>query len=216
MLGGGGFYRGSSVLLSGVAGTGKTTIAGHFADAACRRGERCLFFVFEESAEQICRNARSVGLDLQQHVDSGLLRFEAARPSLYGLEMHLARMHRDLEQFDPAVVVIDPISAFRGPRSEVHADPAAHGGPAEEPGHHRPVHQPQERRFARGWDGSGPVLADGHLDQADGRRGGRRAQPHALRHQGARHEPLQPGARVPDHRHRDRADRRPMSARMAC
>ena len=121
MLGAGGFYRGSSILLSGVAGTGKSTIGAHFADAACRRGDRCLFFVFEESAEQICRNARSVGLDLQRHMDGGTLRFEAARPSLYGLEMHLARTHRDLEQFDPAVVVIDPISAFRGPTSEVHA-----------------------------------------------------------------------------------------------
>ena len=121
MLGARGFYRGSSILLSGVAGTGKSTIGAHFADAACRRGDRCLFFVFEESAEQICRNARSVGLDLRQHMDSGKLRFEAARPSLYGLEMHLARTYRDLEQFDPAVVVIDPISAFRGPISEVHA-----------------------------------------------------------------------------------------------
>lgn len=121
MLGAGGFYRGSSVLLSGVAGTGKTTISAHFADAACRRGERCLYFLFEESAAQVRRNARSVGLDLQRHVDAGLLRFEAARPSLYGFEMHLARMHRDLEQFDPAAVVVDPVSAFRGPSSEVHA-----------------------------------------------------------------------------------------------
>jgi len=121
MLGASGFYRGSSVLLSGVAGTGKTTISAHFADAACRRGERCLYFLFEEGAAQVRRNARSVGLDLERHVDAGLLRFEAARPSLYGLEMHLARMHRDLEQFDPAAVVIDPLSAFRGPSSEVHA-----------------------------------------------------------------------------------------------
>ncbi len=121
MLGRSGVYRGSSILLSGVAGTGKTTIGSTFVDAACRRGERCLFFVFEESAGQICRNARSVGLDLQRHVESGLLRFEAARPSLYGLEMHLARMHRDLERFDPAVVVVDPVSAFRGPDAEVHA-----------------------------------------------------------------------------------------------
>jgi circadian clock protein KaiC len=121
MLGAGGIYRGSSVLLSGVAGTGKTTISAHFADAACRRGERCLYLLFEESAAQVRRNARSVGLDLERHVDAGLLRFEAARPSLYGLEMHLARMHRDLEQFDPAAVVIDPLSAFRGPSSEVHA-----------------------------------------------------------------------------------------------
>ena len=121
MLQKGGFYRGSSILLSGVAGTGKTTFASHFVDAACERGERCLSFVFEESAEEICRNALSVGLDLKKRVDSGLLRFEAARPSLYGLEMHLARMHRDLDQFKPSIVVVDPLSAFRGPETEVHA-----------------------------------------------------------------------------------------------
>lgn len=121
MLRGGGFFRGSGILLSGIAGTGKTTFASQFADAACRRGERCLSFVFEESAQEICRNARSVGLDLAKWVDEGLLRFEAARPSLYGLEMHLARMHRDLDRFRPDVVVVDPISAFRGPSSEVHA-----------------------------------------------------------------------------------------------
>ena len=121
MLRSGGLFRGSSILLSGVAGTGKTTIASHFADAACRRGERCLFFVFEESAQEICRNAESVGLDLPQWMAAGSLRFEAARPSLYGLEMHLARMHRDLDRFQPDVVVMDPISAFRGPGTEVHA-----------------------------------------------------------------------------------------------
>jgi circadian clock protein KaiC len=121
MLGNGGFFRGSSILLSGVAGTGKTTIASHFANAACERGERCLFFAFEESEQEICRNARSIGLDLPTRVDDGLLRFEVARPSLYGLEMHLARMHRDLERFRPDVVAIDPISAFRGPATEVHA-----------------------------------------------------------------------------------------------
>ena len=121
MLRSGGLFRGSSILLSGVAGTGKTTIASHFADAACRRGERCMFFVFEESAQEICRNAESVGLDLLRWVVAGSLRFEAARPSLYGLEMHLARMHRDLDRFQPDVVVLDPISAFRGPDAEVHA-----------------------------------------------------------------------------------------------
>ena len=121
MLEPGGFFRGSSILVSGVAGTGKTTIASSMIDAACARGERCLAFVFEESGEQICRNARSVGLDLKRHVEAGLLRFEAARPSLYGLEMHLARMHRDIQQFEPTIVVVDPISALRGPESEVHA-----------------------------------------------------------------------------------------------
>lgn len=121
MLRSGGFFRGSSILLSGMAGTGKTTFANQFADAACRRGERCLSFVFEESAQEICRNAVSVGLNLSKWVDAGLLRFEAARPSLYGLEMHLARMHRDLDRLRPDVVVVDPISAFRGPSAEVHA-----------------------------------------------------------------------------------------------
>ncbi len=121
MLRDGGFFRGSSILLSGVAGTGKTTIASHFADAACRRGEHCLYFAFEESAQEICRNARSVGLDLPHWIEAGLLRFEAARPSLYGLEMHLARMHRDIDGFQPDVMVVDPISAFRGPATEVHA-----------------------------------------------------------------------------------------------
>jgi len=121
MLRTGGFYRGSSILLSGVAGTGKTTIGSHFVDAACARGERCLCFVFEEGAEEICRNALSIGLDLRKRVESGLLRFEASRPSLFGLEMHLARMHRDLDSFKPDMVVLDPISAFRGPPSEVHA-----------------------------------------------------------------------------------------------
>ena len=121
MLDPGGFFRGSSILISGVAGTGKTTISASMVDAACSRGERCLAFVFEESGEQICRNVRSIGLDLQRHVDAGLLRFEAARPSLFGLEMHLARMHRDIRQFAPSIVVIDPVSALRGPAFEVHA-----------------------------------------------------------------------------------------------
>jgi circadian clock protein KaiC len=121
MIRNGGFYRGSTILVSGVSGTGKTTVATHFANAACLRGERCSFFSFEESAEEICRNARSVGLDLQAHVEAGLLRFEWARPSLYGLEMHLARMQRDIETFKPTVVVIDAISAFRGPVGDVHS-----------------------------------------------------------------------------------------------
>jgi len=121
MLRNGGFYRGSGLLLSGSAGTGKTLIGCHFIDVACRRGERCMFFVFEESAAEVCRNALSIGLDLRTWVDTGLLRFEAARPSLYGLEMHLARMNRDVTTFQPSVVVVDPISAFRGPDLEVHS-----------------------------------------------------------------------------------------------
>ena len=120
MLQHGGFYRGSSILLSGVAGTGKTTVATHFAEATCARGERCLYFALEESAREICRNATSIGIDLEQRADQGLLRFESSRPSLFGLEMHLARMHRSLELFRPATVVIDPLSAFRGSPVQVH------------------------------------------------------------------------------------------------
>ncbi len=121
MLEPGGFHRGSSILISGEAGTGKTMISSSMVDAACARGERCMAFVFEESGDQIARNARSIGLDLARHVQTGLLRFEAARPSLYGLEMHLARMHRDIDRFQPALVVIDPLSALRGPVAELQA-----------------------------------------------------------------------------------------------
>ena len=121
MLGAGGFYQGSSVLISGAAGTGKTSLASHFAEAACRRGERCLYFAYEESPQQIVRNMRSVGIDLAPWVESGLLRFEAARPSLYGLEMHLARMQRDTDAVRPSAVILDPISSLRGDLTDVHA-----------------------------------------------------------------------------------------------
>ncbi|MGY3697752.1 circadian clock protein KaiC [Bradyrhizobium sp. USDA 3240] len=121
MLGRGGYYKGSSVLISGLAGTGKSTFGAAFADASCGRGERSLYFAFEESPDQVVRNMRSVGIDLKKHLDSGLLRFEAARPSLFGFEMHLARMNRDIEKFKPATIVVDPISAFRGPAMEIHA-----------------------------------------------------------------------------------------------
>jgi circadian clock protein KaiC len=121
MLGAGGFYAGTSILVSGTAGTGKTSLAAHFVEAVCARGGRCLYFAFEESPAQIVRNMRSIGLDLQPHVDAGLLRFEAARPSLFGLEMHLARMYREIEEFAPAAAVLDPISALRGETGDVHS-----------------------------------------------------------------------------------------------
>lgn len=121
MLGGGGFYRGSSVLVSGAAGTGKTSLAAHFVDAACRRGERCIYFAYEESPSQVVRNMRSIGIDLAPWIGCGLLRFEAARPSLYGLEMHLARIQHDIDRFQPATVVIDPFSGLRGDAVELHA-----------------------------------------------------------------------------------------------
>jgi circadian clock protein KaiC len=112
MLAGDGYFRGTSILISGTAGTGKTSVAAHFADAACRRGERCLYFAFEESPRQLSRNMRSIGLDLEPHLRSGLLRFHASRPTLFGFEMHLATMHKEVDGFEPAVVVLDPISNF--------------------------------------------------------------------------------------------------------
>jgi circadian clock protein KaiC len=119
MLGQGGYYAGSSVLMSGSSGTGKTILSAHFVDAACERGEKAIFFSFEEAPSQILRNLRSVGIDLTKHVESGLLRFESARPSLFGLEMHLVLMMREIDKFNPSIVVVDPISAFRGTLSEV-------------------------------------------------------------------------------------------------
>ena len=110
MLGGKGYYRGSSVLFSGTAGTGKTSFAAHFVDAACRRGERCLYFAFEESPAQIMRNMRSIGIDLEQWAAAGLLRFKAARPTLQGLETHLAEMHKIVEEFKPVNVIMDAIT----------------------------------------------------------------------------------------------------------
>ena len=110
MLDGQGFFRGSTVLLSGTSGTGKTTVAAHLANATCLRGERCMFFSFEESPSQILRNMRSIGINLEPHVKKGLLQFHSTRPTVHGLEMHLVRMHKMLEQFKPAVVVVDPVS----------------------------------------------------------------------------------------------------------
>ncbi len=112
MLGGRGYYRGSSVLLSGTAGTGKSSVAAHFADATCRRGERCLYLSFEESPAQFVRNMRSIGLDLGRWIDEGLLHFHSSRPTLYGLEMHLATIHSLVNRVQPTAVVVDPVSNF--------------------------------------------------------------------------------------------------------
>jgi circadian clock protein KaiC len=114
MFGGQGYFRASSVLLSGGAGTAKTTLAACFLDAACRRGERAVCFQFEESPSQYARNMRSVGLNLDRWVKKGLLRIHAARPTLYGLEFHLATMHREVDDAEPSVVVVDPLSSFTG------------------------------------------------------------------------------------------------------
>ena len=102
MLGGDGFYRGSTVLVSGTAGTGKTSLSAHFVDAACRRGERCLYFSFEESPGQMMRNMKSIGLDLEQWTNRNLLQFHSSRATVYGLEMHLAIVHKIVQEFQPS------------------------------------------------------------------------------------------------------------------
>jgi circadian clock protein KaiC len=123
MLGGQGFYKGSTVLLSGTAGTGKTSLAASFADAACRRGEQCAYFLLEESPQQMIRNMRSIGIDLQQWSERGLLHLLAERPSRFGLEAHLAAMYRAIDELSPETVVVDSITDLLslGGQAEVQA-----------------------------------------------------------------------------------------------
>ena len=110
MLDGSGYYRGSSILISGTAGTGKTSFASNFVDAACKRGERCIYFAFEESPSQIIRNMNSIGIDLEPWIENGLLQIRSMRPMAFGLEMHLVDMLRHIDKFQPNVVIFDPIS----------------------------------------------------------------------------------------------------------
>jgi len=112
MLEGKGYFRGSTVLVSGTAGVGKTSVAAHFAEEACKRGERVLFFCFEESPRQLMRNMLSIGIKLETWVQQGLLQFQATRPTFYGLEMHLAATHKAVNNFKPDVVILDPINTF--------------------------------------------------------------------------------------------------------
>jgi len=110
MLDGKGYYRGSSILISGTAGTGKSSISAKFAESICRRGERCLYLAFEESESQIIRNMKSIGIDLEPWVKKGLLKIQASRPTFSGLEMHLVQIHNLVESFNPSVVIFDPIT----------------------------------------------------------------------------------------------------------
>jgi len=123
MLGGQGVFRGSSVLVSGSPGTGKSSISATFVDAACRRGERALLFAYEESSAQILRNMNSIGIDLAPWVQQGLLQIHASRPTLQGLEQHLVTMHDTVQAFRPAVVVVDPISNLTNERSDAEVKP---------------------------------------------------------------------------------------------
>ncbi len=122
MLSGKGFYRGTTILVSGTAGTGKTSLAASFVDAACRRGERCVYFSFEESPGQLIRNMRSIGLRLEQWTTKKLLQFHSSRATFYGLEMHLAMIHKIVQKFQPEVVVLDPVDSLiqAGNRRDAH------------------------------------------------------------------------------------------------
>jgi circadian clock protein KaiC len=123
MLSGQGYFRGSTILLSGSAGTGKSSLAAHFVNAACGRGERCLYFLFEESPDQFTRNMRSIGIDLRPWLETGLLTFHADRPTRFGLETHLAAMYRGVRELKPRVCVVDPITNLLsvGSHSDVRA-----------------------------------------------------------------------------------------------
>ena len=122
MLEGKGFYRGSSILVSGTAGSGKSSLAAHFARQTCRDGERCLYVALEESPAQATRNMRSIGIDLDKYVKKGLLRFEAWRPTQSGLEMHLLQIHKLVEDHKPTAVIIDPITnLLLGTKNELHS-----------------------------------------------------------------------------------------------
>lgn len=112
MLGGEGYFRGSTILVSGSSGTGKTSFAAHFANAACQRGEHCIYFTFEESASQILRNMRSIGIDLRPWMSGNLLQIHAIRPTMYNLEIHLAMMQKLIQDFQPETIVVDPVTSF--------------------------------------------------------------------------------------------------------
>lgn len=116
-----GFYRGSSILISGTAGTGKSSLCASFAEAACKRGEKVLYFSLEESPAQITRNMKSIGIDLEKRVKEGLLIFHSMRPSISGLEMHLITMHKEIDRFQPSVVILDPINSFVSGGNEIEA-----------------------------------------------------------------------------------------------
>ncbi len=147
MLGGKGVYRGTSVLVSGSPGTGKSSVGASFANAACARGERALLFAYEESESQLLRNMRSIGIDLGRWVSKGLLQVHASRPTLQGLEQHLVSMYESVRQFRPAVVVVDPISNLTMEREDVSLKPTLMRliDFLKQARHHGDVHKPDDR-----------------------------------------------------------------------
>ena len=202
MLGGKGYYRGSSVLVTGTPGTGKTSMATTFSDAACRRGERCLYFALEESREQIFRNMRSIGIDLKGWSAKGLLRVHAGRPTAAGLETHLLTIQRLCHEQNPEVVVIDPISNLIevGNPADVKALLSRLIDYFKSQGITTLFTSLVTKGSERGHVRRGDLLAHGHVASAGGHREQRGAQPRAVRSQIARYGPLQPDPRAPAHR----------------
>ena len=207
----GGVYRGSTVLITGTAGTGKTTLAASAVDAACARGESALFVSFEESPDQIIRNLRSVGIDLGRWVDAGLLRLWGERATAFGLEAHLSGIERLLEETEPTVAVLDAVGSLNnvGAEAEVTSAVVREVDMMKSRGHHRDPYQPEPRRAAGVQLGRG--LVGGRQLAAAAQRGERRGtQPAAVRDEEPGDGALEPGARVPPHRPRRRAaGRRP-------
>jgi circadian clock protein KaiC len=109
---GGGLFRGSSTLITGAPGTSKTTLAGKFAESACRRGERTLFVSFDESADAIVRNLSSVGIQLQAHVKTGVLRMYSGRTEASSPDEHFITLRSLVREHQPRCMVIDPLSAM--------------------------------------------------------------------------------------------------------
>ena len=196
---GGGIFRGSTVLVSGTAGTGKTSLGAHMVNAACGRGERVLWVLFEESPAQVLRNMRSIGLDLRPWTDAGLLHIWPARPAAFGLETHLAQLVQLLDEVTPAVAVLDGIASFAHgvAAAEVTSMVARQVGPAQGQGDHDPGHG--ARRRGRG-EHAERVVDGGYLAAAAQFREQRRTEPAAVRAEVTGHGPFESGAGVRAHR----------------
>ena len=196
---GGGIFRGSAVLVSGTGGTGKTSLGAHMVNAACGRGERVLWVLFEESPAQVLRNMRSIGLDLRQWTDAGLLHIWPARPAAFGLETHLALLVQLLDEVTPAVAVLDGIASFAHgvAASEVTSMVARQVGPAQGQGNHDRGHG--ARRRGRGEYGE-RFVDGGYLAAAAQFREQRRTEPAAVRPEVTGHGPFESGAGVRAHR----------------
>ena len=197
MLGGNGYFRGGSLLVSGTAGTGKSSIAAHFADAACRRGEQCIYFAFEESPDQIVRNMHSIGIDLGCWADKGTAALRGLPPielRTGGASQHDAEADRRDQTAGSSSWIRCPVSWQPEPSMRCQVDADAHDRSAEVTADHRPDDQSDECRTRGRAKRGRHLIADRHLGDVAQSGAGGRAHPHAVDHQVARHEAFQSGA----------------------